>query len=190
MDGDLNQARRGDREAMARIVDRHYDAVFRFCARRIGADLAEDAAQETFISAQRRLRSFQGASSLSTWLFGIAHNHCRNLARKRKTEMLGAWVSIERSEAAIDPSLNGAMDRGGARPQLESQLIDREALRVALSSLSADHREVVVLHEVEGLTYEEAAEVIGIPVGTVKSRLHHAFLKLREALCLREEVTA
>lgn len=190
MDGDLNQARRGDREAMARIVDRHYDAVFRFCARRIGVDLAEDAAQETFLTAQRKLKSFQGASSLSTWLFGIAHNHCRNLARKRKTEMLGAWVSLEGFDAASDPHLNGVVDRGGSGPHFESQLIDREALRVALSSLSADHREVVVLHEVDGLTYEEAAEVIGVPVGTVKSRLHHAFLKLRDALQLREEVTA
>lgn len=190
MDGDLNQARRGDREAMARIVDRHYDAVFRFCARRIGVDLAEDAAQETFITAQKKLKSFQGASSLSTWLFGIAHNHCRNLARKRKTEMLGAWVAIETLEAGADPSLNGAADWPRDGQPLESQIIDREALRMALSSLSSDHREVVVLHEVEGLTYEEAAEVIGVPVGTVKSRLHHAFLKLREALCLREEVTA
>ena len=71
----------------------------------------------------------------------------------------------------------------------EKTLIDREALRKALRGLSDEHRDVVLLHEVEGLTYEEASTVLGIPVGTVKSRLHHAFLALRRAL-LGAEVLA
>jgi RNA polymerase sigma-70 factor (ECF subfamily) len=65
---------------------------------------------------------------------------------------------------------------------LESQLIDRHSLQDALDKLSAEHREVVLLHEVEGLNYEEAASIIGVPVGTVKSRLHHAFANLRRSL--------
>ena len=61
----------------------------------------------------------------------------------------------------------------------ESTLIDRESLRGALKKLTSEHLEVVILHEVEGMTYEEAAGVLGVPVGTVKSRLHHAFVSLR-----------
>jgi RNA polymerase sigma-70 factor (ECF subfamily) len=72
----------------------------------------------------------------------------------------------------------------------EGAIVDRQALKDALSTLSEDHREVVLLHEVEGLTYQEAAEVLGVPEGTVKSRLHHAFLNLRRALLGPEEVTA
>jgi RNA polymerase sigma-70 factor (ECF subfamily) len=163
MEPNLEAAREGNRQAMAHIVDTHYDAVFRFCARRIGADHAADVAQETFLAAQRQIKSFEGRSALRTWLFGIALNHCRNASRRKRLEPLDWTVN----EPADNP---------------ESTLIDREALRKALRGLSDEHREVVLLHEVDGLTYEEAASVIGIPVGTVKSRLHHAFAALRRAL--------
>ncbi len=189
MDVDLVRARSGDREAMAKLVDDHYDAVYRFCARRIGPEPAQDAAQETFLTAQKRLRSFQGNSSLATWLFGIAHNHCRNIARKRKMEAIGDWRFV-----------TGEVDSSGGNPcpehhesgvtDHERTIIDRQLLREALETLSPDHREVVLLHEVEGLTYQEAAEVLGVPEGTVKSRLHHAFLNLRRALLGPDEVTA
>jgi RNA polymerase sigma-70 factor, ECF subfamily len=160
---------------MAEIVREHYPAVYRFCARRIGPDLAEDAAQETFLTAQKSLKRFDGRSSFSTWLFGIAHNHCRALSRKRKAE-----TPLE------DIWLGETMATSGQ----ESQVIDREALRVALAKLSPEHREVVLLHEIEGLSYGEAAEVLGVPAGTVKSRLHHAFLNLRRALGSPDGVTA
>lgn len=174
MDPQVGAAARGDREAMAAIVTEHYPGVYRFCARRIGDELAKDAAQDTFITAQRVLKKFDGRSTLATWLLGIANNHCRNLARKRRIEMTFA-----------DPWLNEKTD-----DKSESTLVDREALRVALLKLSAEHREIVLMHEVEGLTYEEAASVLGVPVGTVKSRLHHAFLNLRKALMGCEEVPA
>jgi RNA polymerase sigma-70 factor (ECF subfamily) len=151
---------------MAAIVAEHYPAVYRFCARRIGPELAQDAAQETFLIAQRAIRRFDGRSKLSTWLFGIAHNACRNLARKRRIEMTyeQAWST----------------EPGSGSP--EGTLIDREALRKAMGKLTPEHREAVVLHELEELTYEEAASVLGVPVGTVKSRLFHAFAHLRRLL--------
>jgi RNA polymerase sigma-70 factor (ECF subfamily) len=179
MDLDLESARSGDREAMARIVDRHYDAVYRFCARRVGPELAQDAAQETFLSAQKRLKSFGGNAALSTWLFGIAHNHCRNLARRRN-KVIAADVPFRERDA----------DRSPGADDPERAIVDREALRAALADLSQDHRDVVILHEVEGMTYQEAAQVLGVPEGTVKSRLHHAFLHLRRALSGAAEVTA
>lgn len=168
MDALLQRAAAGDRDAMAALVGEHYPAVYRFCARRIGPELAQDAAQETFLTAQKSLKRFQGNSTITTWLFGIANNHCRNLARKNRMEI----TYNEPWRAMADETTVG-----------ESSLVDREALRAALAKLSPEHREVVMLHEVEGLTYDEAAHVIGVPVGTVKSRLYHAFLNLRKTLC-------
>lgn len=175
MDEHIDGASRGDREAMAAIVAEHYPAVYRFCARRIGPELGQDAAQETFLIAQRSLKRFDGRSKFSTWLFGIAHNACRNLARKRRIEMTyeQAWQEDPHPQT---PSIEG---RGGVS---ENTLIDREALRKAMGKLSPEHREAVVLHELEELTYEEAASVLGVPVGTVKSRLFHAFAHLRRLL--------
>lgn len=172
MEMDVTHAQIGSREAMARLVEAHYDAVFRFCARRIGPDQAADAAQETFVTAHKMIRKFRGDSSLRTWLFGIANNHCRHASRRKRAE---SWDWTMEHDGAHNP---------------EGSLIDRQALRVALQSLSEEHREVVLLHEVEGLTYGEAAAVLGIPEGTVKSRLHHAFLGLRRALLGAEEVMA
>jgi RNA polymerase sigma-70 factor (ECF subfamily) len=155
---------------MAEIARMHYDAVYRFCARRVGVDRAADVAQETFLTAQKALPKYRGESSLSTWLFGIAHNECRRCARKGKLEPL----TLE-----IDPQMAGVGEG-------ERTLVDREALRRALAQLSDDHREVVLLHEVEGLTYDEVAEILRVPAGTVKSRLHHAFLNLRKAFAAEE----
>lgn len=157
---------------MATIARNHYDAVFRFCARRVGFERAADASQDTFLTAQKVLHKFRGESNLTTWLFGIAHNECRRISRKTRCEP----VLLE-----IDPETPSHI--GG-----ESAIVDRHALQQALLKLSTEHREVVVLHEIDGLTYEETAEILSVPVGTVKSRLHHAFLQLRRSLFSAEEV--
>lgn len=146
------------------IAQRHYALVYRFCARRVGIEAAPDAAQDTFLTAQRVLPKFRGESTLPTWLLGIAHNECRRIARLRKLDP----PTIE-----LEPPAPGSP---------EGALIDRHWLEAALNRLSPEHREVVLLHEVEGLSYDEAATVLGIPAGTVKSRLHHAFQNLRRAL--------
>ena len=157
---------------MATIAREHYDAVFRFCARRVGPDRAADVSQDTFLTAQKALHKFRGESNLTTWLFGIAHNECRRVYGRQRCEPL----LLE-----IDPEIP-------SHPGGEGAIVDRHALQHALSKLSVEHREVVILHELEGLTYEEASEVLSIPVGTVKSRLHHAFLQLRRSLFAAEEV--
>ena len=157
---------------MARIVAEHYAPVYRFCARRIGDELAKDAAQETFLTAHRKLNRFDASSTLLTFLLGIANNQCRNMARKHRREMSFTEIWEGKSESN------------------ERSMIDREALRQAMTALSTDHREVIVMHELEGLTYDEIATVLGIPSGTVKSRLHHAFVQLRLRLVPAEEVPA
>lgn len=164
MDGRIEEAQRGNRDALGFLVREHYARVYRFCARRIGEDLAEDAAQETFVTMQRSIKRFKERSSFETWLLGIAHNQCRNLARKKRLDPLpmDAWL-----------------DKGS---ESVPAVFDREALRCALMKLTPEQQEVVRLHEVEELRYAEIAEILGVPEGTVKSRLHHAFLNLRRFL--------
>lgn len=176
MDGYLHRAAKGDKEAMAQIVQEHYASVYRFCARRIGEELGKDASQETFITAFKTLRRYNGSSTLLTWLLGIANNHCRNLARKTRTD-----ITLDIWESACS---------FGTGVSLENALVDKEALRTALKRLTVEHREVVLLHEIEGLSYEEAAQILAVPVGTIKSRLHHAFLALRKQLVPAEGVSA
>jgi RNA polymerase sigma-70 factor (ECF subfamily) len=148
-------------------VREHYDDVFRFCARRVGEDRASDATQESFVIAQQSTRRFDGSCTPRTWLFGIAHNVCRNLVRKHRREFLVAHeVLLERST--------------------EPTAFDALVLRQALNALSPEHREVVVMHEVEGMRYKEIGEILGIPEGTVKSRLYHAVQKLRQSLTAEE----
>lgn len=167
MDQVAQRAASGDREAMAEIVRLFYSDVYRFCSRLVGLDGADDAAQETFIIALKRVRDFRGDSSLKTWLLGIALNVTRNLSRKKTTLPLADWDY----PASDDPS---------------DQLIGAEELRRALAKLSPEHREAVILHEMEGLTYDECGEILGVPAGTIKSRLFHAFRQLRTHLQVGE----
>ncbi len=150
---------------MDRVVRDHYDSVYRFCARRIGPTRAADAAQDTFLTAQRAIRRFRGESSLRTWLLGIALNECRRAIRRGGTEPLPLEIDLA---CPIAPD--------------ETSFADRQALATALARLSVEHRDVVILHELQGLTYEETAAVLAVPVGTVKSRLHHAFVNLRREM--------
>ena len=171
MNPTIERAAHGEREAMAQLVADHYPVVFRFCARRLGQDLAQDAAQDTFITAQHRLRKFEERSTFQTWLLGIANNHCRNLARKHRFEISYRDIWHQGQDAG------------------ESQLVDREMLRKAILALSVEHREAVVMHEIEGLSYDEIAAILKVPNGTVKSRLFHAFRMLRRTLTPSQEVT-
>ena len=155
----------GESLDITKLAHEHYERVFRFCARRIGSQHAADAAQDTFLTAQKALPRFKGRSDVLTWLLGIAHNICRRIARERRVEPIPLDF--------IDPPSD--------LPQ-EARLIDREALRSAFAKLSPEHRHVVILKEIEGMSYEECALVLGIPAGTVKSRLHHAFQLMRKSL--------
>lgn len=155
----------GESLDIAKLAQEHYERVFRFCARRIGNQHAADAAQDTFLTAQGALKRFQGKSDVLTWLLGIAHNTCRRIAREQRIQPI---------------PLDFVEPPSGLPP--ETRLIDREILRSAFSKLSPEHRHVVILKEIEGMSYDECALVLGIPAGTVKSRLHHAFQLMRKSL--------
>jgi len=157
------------------VVDQHYDPVWRFCLRQLGPNHADDAAQETFLTAIRRWPTYRGTGELRTWLFGIALNHCRNLRRQhRLTVPFDFLVQQAAALGSDDPN----------------RVVDRGDLTAALGRLSTEHQEVVLLHELEGLTYAEIGALLGIPEGTVKSRLYHALRRLREAPGTTQEVNA
>lgn len=153
---------------VGRLAELHYDAVWRFCCRRVGEAHASDATQDTFLTAVRRSSSFRGESEARTWLFGIALNVCRNLHRKSGRDLGEEWLQHL------------------PEPDPAPAALERTTLRQALLGLSPEHREAVILHEMEGFSYREIGEIVGVPEGTVKSRLHHAFLALRKALAPEE----
>jgi len=158
-------------ESFATIFDRHYDVVYRYLARRVPRAYVDDLASMTFIVAFERRASFRTESdSARPWLLGIAtnllHEHARLDRRERgKLLMLGA-----------EHRLDGHADRDVGRGAETDRLAD------ALATLDPEQRDVLLLHAWEELSYEEIAEALGAPVGTVRSRLARAGTHLRSQL--------
>ena len=176
-------------EAFAVLFDRHADSVHRYAARRLGAEAAEDVMAETFTTAfQQRFRYRTESTDARPWLFGIATNligrHRRAEARRLKA--LGRLPSPAPGGAPGEAVADRVAER------VSAQALRRE-LAGALARLPARHRDVLLLVAWADLGYEEVAAALGVPVGTVRSRLHRARRKVREALggsdptALREE---
>jgi RNA polymerase sigma-70 factor (ECF subfamily) len=172
--------RTGDPLAFARLVELHEGMVFNLGARLLGdREEARDVAQEVFLQVYRMLGRFEGRSSLKTWIYRIAVNQCHNRRR--------FWHRRRRDrEQAFDEGLSagdaGSAATGSSSPYEEARRRERaRRVQEALLGLSFEHRCVLVLREVEGLTCDEVAVALGIPEGTVKSRLSRA----RDAMRVR-----
>jgi RNA polymerase sigma-70 factor (ECF subfamily) len=165
------QAREGDRQAFAELVRRHQDAVYRFLVRMVGTrEEALDLAQDAFVRAWQALPQWQPEAQFRTWLFRIASNAALDALRRRRV------VRFE----PIDETFEAAADEPD--PQKRLELTQRvAALEASLAKLSAEHREILMLREVEGMSYEEIGTVLAISEGTVKSRLARARAALVEA---------
>ncbi len=160
----------GDRQAFDLIMRSQENRVFSVCLRILGdRDNALDATQETFLTVFRKVEQFQGNSALSTWIYRIAVNTCYDQIRKagrRPSEPLDDHLE------PVDPAAEDAVLAAGLRPEIER----------ALARLPADFRAAVVLSDIEGLSLPETAEALGIPVGTVKSRVFRGRRLLAEQL--------
>jgi RNA polymerase sigma-70 factor (ECF subfamily) len=181
--GLVELCRAGDSAAFARLVSLHEGMVYGLAARLLGdAEEARDLAQEVFLQVYRTLGRFQGRSSLRTWIFRIVVNLCRNrqrLWRRRFRHRWLAWEDLSLEEAAR----LGRREGLAAGPFEALERRERGArVQAALSRVSFDHRVVLLLREVEGLSCEEVSSTLGLPVGTVKSRLARAREALRAAL--------
>ena len=169
----LARLRRGDRQAFEDLVRTYQHRVFGVGLRMLGNRAeAEEIAQETFLRAHRALGEFRGEARLGTWLYAIASRLCLN-----------RLASGDRRHPRAD---DDALDRvptsvADAATTLERSELEA-ALHQAIAALPEDRRIVVVLRDLEGLTYEEIAEVLGLELGTVRSRLHRARLELKAKL--------
>jgi RNA polymerase sigma-70 factor (ECF subfamily) len=171
----LCRARNGDGGAFHELVDRHGASLFRLAFLLVGngAD-AEDVVQETLMGAFRHLNRFRGHSSVKTWLRAILTNQAAMQRRTRVRRKVVALLDEEGDSAALEevPEAGSAVEQTDAR-------LDVQAV---LSALSPEHRQVIVLREYEGMSYQEIAEVLGVPHGTVESRLFRAREHLKQLL--------
>ena len=158
-------AQGGDRSSLDILLRRHYDRVFAVCRRVTGNDAdAADAAQEAMIAIVRALAKFDGRSSFATWTYRIATNASLDELRRRQRRPIANQVDRDgrdTSDDLADPNAGARIDALG----------DRMTLDAALAELPEDFRVPVVLRDVGDLDYADIAEVLGIPVGTVKSRI-------------------
>ena len=188
----IERCRQGDQAAYRVLFDRHGRDAFVLARRIVGSEQdAEDVVQEAFLKAFRSLDRFRGGSAFYTWLYRIVYNgaidRLRKTGRVRTVDYDDAIERREDTDGAADllpPRQDADPGRVAARRELKEQM------EAALERLSDAHRAVLVLREVQGLTYEEIAEVVGCPKGTVMSRLHHARRRMQELLLPYRETGA
>ena len=169
----VSRLRAGDRGAFEELVRTHQHRIYALALRMLGnAAEAQDVAQEAFLRAHRGLAEFRGEARLSTWLYAIASRLCLN-------RLAGSERRLTRhGEETLTRLPDG---RPGPDQTLERGEIE-EALHRAIGELAEERRIVVILRDVEGLAYEDIAEALELPIGTVRSRLHRARLDLKEKL--------
>jgi RNA polymerase sigma-70 factor (ECF subfamily) len=178
----------GERDALGELAGRYETALLNLAWPMVGSrELAMDAVQETWLRVIRYAGSFNGHSSVKTWLYRIAINQCRS-ARAARSEPVARAVTLSEPIAeAMGPTEPEALARvsredrtNGNDPPRETSTKERnEHLNQAVEHLPPDLREVILLCYTQGLTHSEAAEALGIPIGTVKSRIHAALEALR-----------
>ncbi|MEY4636073.1 MAG: Sigma-24 [Acidobacteriota bacterium] len=171
----------GEQAACAELVSGHERMVYQLALHLLGdRDEALDLSQEVFFSVFRTIGSFRGQSALKTWIYRIAINQARNRQRWWRRRHQADQVSLDQHVAAHgdlrQPGEHTSPDRAYARKELAEQLW------TALDRLPFDQRTVVVLREIDGLSYDEIAFSLGVAVGTVKSRLTRARQTLRQQL--------
>lgn len=163
----------GSREAFEELLDAYETRVYRLALRFTDSiSDAEDLTQEIFLAVYKSLGNFRGNSALGTWIYRVAMNHCLEFRRKRRLDTL----PLDEEIALVSQDWRHDPVQSADRRELSAKV------EAAINSLSPLHRDVIVLHELQGLTYQEVAAALDVPVGTVKSRLSNAFRRLRDLL--------
>jgi len=166
----VSRFQRGDEEAFDALVDRHRRRVYSLVCRLASPGEADDLSQEVFIAAYKALPSFRAESAFSTWLYRITVHVCSHHLRKRRLDTLDLdeqYADLERDHDPEQSAMSGEL---------------QQRVRDAIGQLPYKLRLVVVLRDLHGLSYEEIAQVVGCPIGTVRSRLHYATQRLATVL--------
>lgn len=184
----VHQFLAGDRGAFEELMLRHQGRVYAFCYRYFGAqEPAEEAAQEVWVKIFRYLDKFRGDSKFTTWMYRVALNHCRNLSSYEGRRGKGKHDSLD---AERDDGEGGAVRRQlpDSGPGADEMLVADERRRMMheeLALLDPLWREVLLLRDVEGLSYDEVADALEVAAGTVKSRIHRARTELKTRITRR-----
>lgn len=164
----LAGCRAGQPQALAELVKRYQAAVLRVCISILGSRDVDDLVQEIFIKILQRLDRFEGRSALFTWIYEVTVNHCRDELRRRKRRR---WFSLQALPQTVVENI--PLDEKPVTDRIENDELEQRLHR-EINKLKPKYRELVVLRDLEGLSYEEIAQVCQIDVKLVKSRLYEA----------------
>jgi RNA polymerase sigma-70 factor (ECF subfamily) len=185
--GLIELCRQGDARAFARLVALHERMVFNLATRLLGdGEEAKDLSQETFLQVYRTIHRFEGRSSLKTWIYRIVVNQCHNRQRWWKRRRKDQSRPIDDLTAGEEAQLSTAPGAGPFEDLARREQARR--VQVALNAISFDQRSILILREVEGLSCDEIATALTLPIGTVKSRLARGREALRQQLAKETSV--
>jgi RNA polymerase sigma-70 factor, ECF subfamily len=174
----ITRSQQGNTASFDALVQKHYSLVFNIAYRMLSdQEQAADATQLTFVRAFRSLGTFRGDAALATWLYRIAVNVCLDQVRRQPDEAVGLTLLGPDGEGE-QPLPDSSLDPARVVERQECQRLVHEGL----ARLATEHRSVLVLYDLHGMSYEEIAEVLQIPLGTVKSRLNRARHALKQIL--------
>ena len=181
----IRRLQQRDERAFVLCVRTYQDKVYGLIYRMLGNHAeAQDVAQEVFVTVFKSIDSFRGESKLSTWLYRIAANHCKNRIKYLRRRAHKATTELDaHAERALQNSPSSTLGEGQAGPAevLEGAQLEQIVQR-AINKLDEEPRLLLVLRDVEEMSYEEIMQVTGLPEGTVKSRLHRARQALKEEI--------
>ncbi|WP_036224425.1 RNA polymerase sigma factor [Mesoaciditoga lauensis] len=180
----IRDLKRGEPEAYKKLYDEHVSKIGRIAKSYLGVDDVEDVIQEVFIKVYKNIKKFRGDSALSTWIYRITVNVCKDMLAKkhRKKEILTSFGLEEDDEKTFPEPVEET------RPSDEFlKEVSSEEIRRAIDSLSQEDRLLITLREIEGMSYAEIADVVEKPIGTVKSKLHYARERLKDILEEKEK---
>ncbi len=183
----LERAKSGDIAAFEQLIESYQRKIFNIAFRMLGNyDDAGDLTQEVLIRIYKSIRSFKEQSSFSTWIYRITTNVCLDELRKRKNKKV---VSLDDEIRLEDGEMKRQIESGDPSPE---ETVETEELKKfvddSIAQLSEEHRMVIVLRDIQGFSYEEIAEIIKCPAGTVKSRINRARQALKNILKAKREL--
>jgi RNA polymerase sigma-70 factor, ECF subfamily len=164
---------KGDTDAFGKLVEKYQDRLFNMLVHLIGNhEDAKDVAQEAFVQAFVKLNTFQGVSAFYTWLYRIALNLA---AGQRRRQRPVTSLEHQREQFGLDP-----MDNNKGPSRIAEQKEQAKKVHNALQRLNEEHQAVLMLREIGNFSYEDIAEILELPVGTIRSRIHRARMQLRD----------